>query len=96
MSSTHGRSSVEQPAPEAVAKSSIPTPRPTSEPVAAGGVCVLLGYNWARWAGIALAVIGGVGTFLFLPIYPFWSILVIAIDVFIVWALASARRRQEI
>jgi hypothetical protein len=63
--------------------------------VAAVGVCVLLGYEWARWAGIAMAVIGGIGTFLFLPIYPFWSMLVIAVDVFIIWALATARRRRE-
>jgi hypothetical protein len=29
---------------------------------------------------------------MFLPFYPFWAILVIAIDVFIIWALATARR----
>lgn len=64
--------------------------------VVAGGVCVLLGYDWARWAGIVLALVGGLGTFLFLPIYPFWSILVIAVDVFIIWALATARKHREI
>jgi hypothetical protein len=34
---------------------------------------------------------GGLGSFLFLP---FWSILVIAVDVFIIWALMTARRRD--
>jgi len=34
------------------------------------------------------------GSFLFLPFYPFWSILVIAVDIFIIWALVTARRRQ--
>ena len=34
-----------------------------------------------------LAVISGLGSFLFLPFYPFWSILVIAVDIFIIWAL---------
>jgi hypothetical protein len=63
--------------------------------VVAAGVCVLLGQTWARWAGIVLAVISAIGTFLFLPIYPFWSIVVIAIDVFIIWALATARRRRD-
>ena len=52
--------------------------------------------GWARWAGMALAVLGGLGTFLFLPIYPFWSIVVIAVDVFIIWALATSRKHQEI
>ncbi len=64
--------------------------------VVAAGICVLLGQTWARWAGVVLAVMSGIGTFLFIPYYPFWSILVIAIDVFIVWALATARQRQDI
>ncbi|MGO8961006.1 MAG: hypothetical protein ACLQFR_27095 [Streptosporangiaceae bacterium] len=63
--------------------------------VAAGG-CVLLGQTWARVTGIVLAVISAVGTFLFLPYYPIWSIVVIAIDVFIIWALATARRHQPV
>lgn len=41
-------------------------------------------------------MISGLGSFLFLPFYPFWSILVIAVDVFIIWALVTARRRQDI
>lgn len=62
--------------------------------VAAAGVFVLFDLDWARWAGIALAVIGGIGSFLFLPIYPLWSMLVIAVDVFIIWALATALMRR--
>jgi hypothetical protein len=54
---------------------------------------VLLGQAWARVTGIVLAVISAVGTFLFLPYYPLSSIIVIALDVFIIWALATARRR---
>ena len=64
--------------------------------VVAAGACVLLGQTWARWAGVALAVISAVGSFLFLPFYPFWSIVVIAVDVFIVWALLTARQRQDV
>jgi hypothetical protein len=29
------------------------------------------------------------------PSYLFWSILVIAVDIFIIWALVTARRRQD-
>ncbi len=61
--------------------------------VAAGG-CVLLGQTWARVTGIVLAVISAVGTFLFLPYYPIWSIVVVAIDVFIIWALSTAPRHR--
>jgi hypothetical protein len=64
--------------------------------VVLAGVCVLLGQTWARWAGVVLAVISAVGSFVFLPIYPLWSIIVIAVDVFIIWALATARSRQDI
>jgi hypothetical protein len=61
--------------------------------VFAAGVCVLLGQTWAKALGIVLAVFSGIANFLFLPYYPVWSIIVIAIDVFIVWALASSMAR---
>ncbi|HEY7011837.1 MAG TPA: hypothetical protein VH480_03715 [Streptosporangiaceae bacterium] len=61
--------------------------------VFAAGVCLLLGMTWARVVGIVLAVISGIANFLFLPYYPLWAIVVIAIDVFIIWALASGTRR---
>lgn len=57
--------------------------------VFAAGACVLLGQTWAKVVGIVLAVFSGIANFLFLPYYPLWSIIVIAIDVFIVWALAT-------
>ena len=59
----------------------------------AAGVCLLLGMTWARVVGIVLAVISGIANFLFLPYYPLWAIVVIALDVFIIWALASGARR---
>lgn len=61
--------------------------------VFAAGVCVLLGQTWAKALGIVLAVFSGIASFLFLPYYPLWSIIVIAIDVFIVWALAHSISR---
>ena len=52
--------------------------------------CFLYGRaTWARAAGIGLAVLSAVGNFLFLPYYPLWSILIIALDVFVIWALAT-------
>jgi hypothetical protein len=58
--------------------------------VFAAGACVLLGMTWAKIVGIVLAVISAVGNFLFLPYYPVWSIIVVAIDVFIIWALVRS------
>jgi hypothetical protein len=64
--------------------------------VVATGASVLLGQTWARWAGVILAVLSGIANFLFIPYFPIWSVLVIALDVFIVWALVTARRRQDV
>jgi hypothetical protein len=59
--------------------------------VAAAGLCVFFGMLWARIVGIVLAVLGALGNFLFLPYYPVWAIIMIAVDVFIIWALATTR-----
>lgn len=63
--------------------------------VFAVGVCLLLGQTWARYVGVFVAVVDAVANFLFLPYYPLWSIIVIAIDVFIIWALLAAGRNRQ-
>ena len=42
--------------------------------------------------GIVLAVLNGLLNFLWLPIYPIWAVVLIAINVLIIWALATTRR----
>jgi hypothetical protein len=60
----------------------------------AAGACVLLGQTWAKVVGITLAVFSGIANFMFLPYYPLWSIIMIAIDLFIIWALATGIGRR--
>jgi hypothetical protein len=60
--------------------------------VVAAGVCVFLGQTWARILGAVLATISAIEWFFFLFYAPLWSILVIALDVFIIWALLAPRR----
>jgi hypothetical protein len=60
----------------------------------AAGVCLLLGMMWARVVGIVLAVLYGIASFMFLPWYPIWSIILIALNVFIIWALATMGRHR--
>jgi hypothetical protein len=55
--------------------------------VALVGIGLLLGQAWARIVGVIVAVLSLMANFLFLPYYPFWSILVIFLDVMIIWAL---------
>ena len=42
---------------------------------------------WAGMAGLFLAVLTAVENFFFIPYYPFWAILVIALSVWVIWAL---------
>jgi hypothetical protein len=56
--------------------------------VALAGFALLSGATWARVVGITLATLSAIANFLFIPYYPFWSLLIIALDVFVIWALA--------
>ncbi|MBV7694131.1 hypothetical protein [Streptomyces sp. TRM70350] len=59
--------------------------------VAVTGWGLLMGAAWARVAGITLAALSLVLQFLFLPYQPVWSVVIMAIDVFVIWALAAYR-----
>jgi hypothetical protein len=59
------------------------------------GVCVLLGMMWARIAGIVLVSLAAIANFLAIPFYPVWSIVLIAVDIFVIWALASSDRAGD-
>ena len=43
--------------------------------------------TWAVVTAIALALLSALANFFFIPYYPFWSILVIALDIWVIWAL---------
>ncbi|HEX9066851.1 MAG TPA: hypothetical protein VF843_17200 [Streptosporangiaceae bacterium] len=58
----------------------------------AAGVCVFLGMAWARYVGAGVAVLSAIAHFMFLPYTPLWSIIMIVLDAFIIWALLSPRR----
>ena len=49
---------------------------------------VFAGRTWARGVGMAVAGVSAVQNFLVLPHYPAWSVLIIALDVAVIWALA--------
>jgi hypothetical protein len=55
--------------------------------VAIAGFALYSGAVWARTIGVILAVISAIANFLTIPYSPFWSILIIALDVFVIWAL---------
>lgn len=56
--------------------------------VLVAGYSVLSGKVWARTVGITLAFLSAIANFMFIPYYPIWSLLIIALDIFVIWALA--------
>jgi hypothetical protein len=60
--------------------------------VAVAGFALFSGAVWARTVGVALAVLSAVANFLWMPYYPFWSIAIIALNVFVIWALTAHGR----
>ena len=63
--------------------------------VFAAGFGVLIGMAWARVVGVILATLSAVASFLFIPYYPFWAIVLVAVDLFIIWALVAGGRRRR-
>jgi hypothetical protein len=57
--------------------------------VGGAGIGIIQGATWGRVVGMAVAGISLLANFLFIPHYPVWSILIIALDVLIIWALVT-------
>jgi hypothetical protein len=63
--------------------------------IVAGGLVVLAGFGvlsgnvLARTVGVILAGLSLIANFLFLPVYPLWSTIVITLDVLVIWALTA-------
>jgi hypothetical protein len=47
-------------------------------------------FNRSAWAGVTalvLAMVSAIVNFFFIPFYPFWAIVVIALNVWVIWSL---------
>ena len=55
--------------------------------VAATGAALFTGRMWARVVGVGLAALSIVANFGFSSAYPFWSLIIITVDVLIIYAL---------
>ena len=60
--------------------------------VVAAGFAVLSGQVWGRSVGVGIAVLSMLANFVFIPYYPVWSLLIIALNVFVIWALIAYKR----
>jgi hypothetical protein len=59
------------------------------------GFALFAGRVWAAVTALALAMLSAVSNFFFIPYYPFWALLVIALDVWVIWALTRPGAVQK-
>lgn len=57
------------------------------------GIGVVLGMTWAYVLGIVIACLSALANFASIPLYPFWSVVVLAFDILVIWALSHQLRR---
>ncbi|MGW7257596.1 DUF7144 family membrane protein [Streptomyces sp. NPDC054834] len=50
---------------------------------------------WARIAGVTIAALIIIANFLSLPYYPVWSVVMIAMSGFVIWALCVVQREAS-
>jgi len=63
----------------------------------AAGVALLSGALWARVVAVVLAGINALAQLAFLAAYPAWSLIAIALDVLVIWAvLVHGRESREL
>ncbi|HSK91019.1 MAG TPA: hypothetical protein VK875_06890, partial [Euzebyales bacterium] len=60
------------------------------------GSGLLSGRTWARVVGVSLAMLSALVNFAFIPYYPIWSLIIITLDVFIIWALVAHGRDMAV
>lgn len=55
---------------------------------------LMTGTTWGRVLAIVVAALSILANFLWLPYYPWWSTLVIALNVVVIWAIATWHPRN--
>jgi hypothetical protein len=59
--------------------------------VIAAGVGLFARQTWAGVVALFLVVLSAIDNFFFIPYAPFWALLLIALDVWVIWALTRPR-----
>jgi len=57
---------------------------------------VVVGNQLARWFAIAVIGLNLIAQMFFLPGYPFWSLMIIAVDVVALWGLCAYGSRENL
>ena len=62
--------------------------------LAAAGV--LAGNQAARWFAVVVVALNALAQMFFIPAYPFWSLMIIAVDVVALWGLCVYGSRENL
>ena len=54
------------------------------------------GNQLARWFAVAVVGLNAIGQMFFIPAYPFWSLLIIAVDIVALWGLCAYGSRENL
>ena len=57
---------------------------------------VWAGSQLARWFAVAVVGLNALAQMFFIPAYPFWSLLIIAVDVVALWGLCAYGSRENL
>ena len=63
--------------------------------VAGAGAALFVGQMWARIVGVLVALLSSVINLAFLASYPIWSMMMIAVDILVIWALTVHGREMK-
>jgi hypothetical protein len=60
--------------------------------VGLAGIALFQGAVWARTVAVIVACVSILASFLWMPYYPLWSMVVIGFDLFVIWAVTAHGR----
>ncbi len=63
---------------------------------ALAAIGILAGNQAARWFAVAVVGLNAINQMLFIPAYPFWSLMIIAVDVVALWGLCAYGSRENV
>jgi hypothetical protein len=60
------------------------------------GLGVLVGNQLARWIAVLVVGLNAISQMFFIPAYPLWSLMIIAVDVVALWGLCAYGSRENV
>jgi hypothetical protein len=57
---------------------------------------ILVGNQVARWFAVGVIGLNAIGQMFFIPAYPFWALVIIAVDIVALWGLCAYGSREKL